>query len=300
MGENDEFMRKQPRQNRSRALVDALLQATDEFLARTGDAESLSLHDVARRAGVGIGSLYDYFANRDSLVGALLQKITRVNFDALERSVAQSYQLPFDKALPHLFEAVLATYLEHPRRTRAVVLAIGKLGWMTPVVRERDRFAHVVVERLRAEHPDVPEADARVVAEVLCDCAMGFVDGARRRLGCLPVRCAWVGPCLWEGKTRQWVCARARASQVPGKSCLESISCMGHGAVFSHGGGLGANLYDCGWGWQNNPGLPTLSWAARTQGRPCLGGRRQERRKRHEQCKPGSKHPDGVGAVRGV
>src|SRR4051812_42427077 len=100
-GESD-FFRKSPRQSRSRSVVDAILRATDLLLAQSGDPTRLSLQGIAERAGVGIGSLYDYFANRDRLLGALLFRVTEDNFKALEELVNGTTNVPFAEALPRI------------------------------------------------------------------------------------------------------------------------------------------------------------------------------------------------------
>lgn len=65
--------RKQPRQARSIALVEAVLDACEELLARDG-YEALSTRDVAHRAGVSVGSLYQYFPAKAALVGAVIER----------------------------------------------------------------------------------------------------------------------------------------------------------------------------------------------------------------------------------
>lgn len=66
-------MRKKPRQERSKQMVDALVQATREVIARRGLAGCTTNH-VAERAGVSVGSLYQYFESRDALIAALLER----------------------------------------------------------------------------------------------------------------------------------------------------------------------------------------------------------------------------------
>lgn len=41
-----------------------------------GDDDHVTLNDIAARAGVGVGSLYDYFADRDSVLSGLAAKVT--------------------------------------------------------------------------------------------------------------------------------------------------------------------------------------------------------------------------------
>ncbi|HTS25224.1 MAG TPA: TetR/AcrR family transcriptional regulator [Bryobacteraceae bacterium] len=71
-------MRKEPRQERSRDTVEAILQATAHILARRGWA-GLSTNEVARVAGVSIGSLYQYFPNKL----ALIEAVRRRHFDEI-------------------------------------------------------------------------------------------------------------------------------------------------------------------------------------------------------------------------
>ena len=59
--------RKPPKQQRSRATVEAFLAATARVLVREG-YEKASTNRVAEVSGYGIGSLYEYFPNKESLV----------------------------------------------------------------------------------------------------------------------------------------------------------------------------------------------------------------------------------------
>ena len=65
--------RKAPRQARSQAMVEAILEATARVLAERGYAGT-NTNVVAERAGVSVGSVYQYFPNKDSLVTALHER----------------------------------------------------------------------------------------------------------------------------------------------------------------------------------------------------------------------------------
>lgn len=64
--------RKQPRQARSRDTVGAILRAAAQVFAARGYAGTTTNH-VAARAGVSIGSLYEYFPGKDALLVALTE-----------------------------------------------------------------------------------------------------------------------------------------------------------------------------------------------------------------------------------
>src|SRR5262249_22608038 len=65
--------RKTPRQDRSRATVEALLEATADILIRHGYAK-LTTNRIADRAGVNIASLYQYFPGKDAIVAELRKR----------------------------------------------------------------------------------------------------------------------------------------------------------------------------------------------------------------------------------
>ena len=67
-------MRREPRQKRSREMVSRLLDATAATIAERGLVDATTNH-IAERAGVSIGSLYQYFPDKESLVEALLERM---------------------------------------------------------------------------------------------------------------------------------------------------------------------------------------------------------------------------------
>jgi AcrR family transcriptional regulator len=78
--------RKEPRQARARMLVDSILIAAEQ-LSRAG-VESWSTNHVAERAGVSIGSIYQYFPSKESLVSALYTRLRTARLDAFADALA--------------------------------------------------------------------------------------------------------------------------------------------------------------------------------------------------------------------
>lgn len=60
-------MRREPRQERSRATVEAILEAAVRVLVREG-YEGATTSRIAEVSGYGVGSLYDYFPNKEALL----------------------------------------------------------------------------------------------------------------------------------------------------------------------------------------------------------------------------------------
>lgn len=73
MDDAETRIRRRPRQSRSRHTVEAVLAAVPLVIQRHGPA-SLTTNRIAEVAGVSIGSLYQYFPDKQSIVAALLER----------------------------------------------------------------------------------------------------------------------------------------------------------------------------------------------------------------------------------
>src|SRR4029453_18822354 len=78
--------RKTPRQERSRATVDALLEAATDILERDGYAK-LTTNRIAARAGVNIASLYQFFPGKDAIVAELRRRHVAEQRAAMTRAL---------------------------------------------------------------------------------------------------------------------------------------------------------------------------------------------------------------------
>lgn len=119
---------RKPRQERSRALVDTLLDATAKLLAKQPLA-TLTTNRIAEVAGVSVGSLYQYFPNKDSLAGALIER--KAARDLEELGAALLADAP--KGLAPALRAMTSTVVEIHRRDRALMRAL--LSLVTPTGR---------------------------------------------------------------------------------------------------------------------------------------------------------------------
>jgi len=67
------LIRRTPKQERGHQRVDEILDAT-ERLTRTASWDKLSTNHIAREAGIPIGSLYQFFANKHAIAQALVDR----------------------------------------------------------------------------------------------------------------------------------------------------------------------------------------------------------------------------------
>jgi AcrR family transcriptional regulator len=99
--------RKSPVQARSAASVEAILEATTQVLLLEGK-EGLTTNGVARRAGVSVGSLYQYFPNKSSLLQAAL----RSHLDRVYGAVAIVCKQYYGEQLGTMGKELVVRFLE--------------------------------------------------------------------------------------------------------------------------------------------------------------------------------------------
>jgi AcrR family transcriptional regulator len=168
------FFRRRPRQARSHSLVDALLEAFDEGVR--ADGADVTIDDVSRRAGVGIGSFYEYFTGKDALIGAFVGRVTSRNFDLLARRMRELAPDSIESEIQAFADVISDAYLAHPRRMRLLVDGISRLSLLHVVNRERDRFAEeVLTPRALGHLPGEDPARVRHTMRILADAAMGIL-----------------------------------------------------------------------------------------------------------------------------
>lgn len=104
--------RKQPRQQRSIALVDALKESCRDILEQEGGG-ALSLNRVSEHAGVSISSIYEYFPTMESLVAAVFDDFRR---ETRARVARQLGEMPPGTTLAAALELVLQEGIAGLRR----------------------------------------------------------------------------------------------------------------------------------------------------------------------------------------
>jgi AcrR family transcriptional regulator len=160
-------------------MVDAILSATLERLGARTEGESaeaaVSVHDVAARAGVGIGSLYDYFRDRDSLLAAAAAKLAQDNLDAFEALLATTEPMSLREAVESVLDFAFRTYGNDTAKLRVVVRVTTSLGLLPTLARSQSRFATSLASTLR-RRKDVGVADIDQAAWLVTQALMGIMQ----------------------------------------------------------------------------------------------------------------------------
>ena len=108
----DKNPRKLPKQARSKALVEAVLDASARVLAKDG-RDALTTNVIAQAAGVSVGSLYQYFPNREAILSALVHRHGH-RIHALVTEAMHPQPAALEEAVSRLVAAVFAAHRLDP------------------------------------------------------------------------------------------------------------------------------------------------------------------------------------------
>jgi AcrR family transcriptional regulator len=162
-----EFLpRRRPSQERSRRRFDDILRAARALLVEVG-FEAFTSEQVALRAGVPIGSLYQFFGNKYAII-CELDRIDTANVQIeLERFATEIPSLDWAQLLEKVLDHLAALWRTDPSR-RAVWLAMQATPPTRAIAAGHERDLAAQVTRLLAPlTPGSAIAQRQVIAEVL-------------------------------------------------------------------------------------------------------------------------------------
>src|SRR5689334_23085477 len=157
--------RKAPRQARSAATVEAIFEATIQVLLREGAAR-LTTTRVAERAGVSVGTMYQYFPHKAALLYAVLQRHLERVADAVEAAGARYAGQPLAAMSDGLVAAYLAAKTRQLATSRALYAVAGELDTADLIGGMSQRMQKVIATML-ASAADASFDDLSAVTFVL-------------------------------------------------------------------------------------------------------------------------------------
>lgn len=158
--------RKQPTQERSRQTVKTILEATAQVLVLRG-YEGTTTGAVVERAGVSIGTLYQYFPNKESLVAALIDGHVREVLAFVEDTLAKHASAALPTVLRAVIKASLDAHRVNPALHKVLSEQVPREGALADAICISSRLTDLLQAHLRARCPGLPLARVRLIALVV-------------------------------------------------------------------------------------------------------------------------------------
>ena len=165
--------RKLPRQARARHTVVAIIEACARILEEQGHG-GFTTNGVAELAGVSIGTLYQYFPDKDALLGALIARETTLLVEEAEASCSMAGG---EQALNALIVAAVRHQVRRPRLARLLDFEEARLPLDTGTQLVRTRFMAILTEILA--RPDLPtQSNMAAATGDVAAIMRGMIDAA--------------------------------------------------------------------------------------------------------------------------
>jgi AcrR family transcriptional regulator len=144
--------RKHASQERSRATVDALIEATARILVREG-YDKASTNRIAEEAGVSVGSLYQYYPGKEALVAAVIDRHNQEIMQVVRGALAEVASQPIEKAVRRLVAVAIEAHRVDPKLHRVLTEQIPRTGRLENV-EAFNREAYALVRAYLEGHSD--------------------------------------------------------------------------------------------------------------------------------------------------
>lgn len=149
--------RKHPVQERSREMVGLLLKSTTRILVKDGLA-GFNTNKLAKVAGVSVGSVYQYFPNKESLLSALIEAKVADDIRYFGEWMAGSEGWSVERRFEELLLAGIELHRRDHKLMKVVFEQLGTSGQLELVERTHDQLFEMIRSMILEKGP-VPEVE---------------------------------------------------------------------------------------------------------------------------------------------
>ncbi|MGQ0620549.1 MAG: TetR/AcrR family transcriptional regulator [Panacagrimonas sp.] len=153
---NPKIWRKRPKQDRSENTANVILLAAEEMFAARGFHHTTS-DDIAQRAGVGVGSLYDYFPNKAAIALALLERTAQSVAGDSRKFLVENGTEAIEVNLPKVIRGLYEGYKRHRRVLIDLVAEVSELRAAGVYTMDRliFRASLMYLQQYQDRYPDI-------------------------------------------------------------------------------------------------------------------------------------------------
>ena len=166
-------VRKRPRQARSVVMVNTILEAAARILESDG-LDKFTTNAIAERAGVSVGSVYQYFPAKGALVRELIRRKRAELVSALERQRVQMRGMDLPTSIDGFIRVAIANQLDRPQLARILEYVEA----VSPAIGETESIKQMVVATVATGLEDQGVANPATAARDIVALTRGMVDAA--------------------------------------------------------------------------------------------------------------------------
>lgn len=169
----DASPRKKPTQKRAKATVKAIVEATAHLLVADG-FHNLSTNKIAETAGVSIGSLYQYFPNKEAIVSAVIESFAERQMAILAGALADIASDDMETVIREIIRSTFEAKRLEPELSKVLFEELPPIGQVDVMKEWMDNACAVVLVALQMRADDVRPKNLELAAFVLVAACHGI------------------------------------------------------------------------------------------------------------------------------
>jgi AcrR family transcriptional regulator len=165
--------RKSAVQGRAKETVKSIVQAAAHILEKTG-LDKINTNQIAKKAGVSIGSLYQYFPTKESIFFKLIE----VKLDQYYREFEEEvFNKDYDSKEDFLDDTVekICEIFEKQKKLRLVLFYFIPRGLTPKIQRMENKFQKALVIKLQSFDPSIEHHQVNIKAYVVIHAIIGII-----------------------------------------------------------------------------------------------------------------------------
>ncbi|KAB8333796.1 TetR/AcrR family transcriptional regulator [Scytonema tolypothrichoides VB-61278] len=169
--------RKHPKQERSRETVEAILTATAHILIKEG-YDTASTNKIAERAGVSIGSLYQYFPSKEAIVATLIEHHAQKMISVIEARLELVSDAPLEISLRELVKACVQANAINPNLHKVLIEQVPRVGQLEKVTEVEKQVTALIRRYLEEKRDQIQPQNLDLAAFILAHTLEALIHAA--------------------------------------------------------------------------------------------------------------------------
>lgn len=174
MGKQLNSQRKEPKQARSKAIVESIFEATVRILPKIG-SHNVTTKKIADFAGISIGSFYQYFPSKESVLTSIIDAAAKSKTNEIQKRIEQIDGKTMREATDSLVDLGLEVFLKEKEKVREIFRQAPELGKIPTLLKLRQTVVDRLALEMKKHQPGKPDEEYRRVSFVAVNSLMGVV-----------------------------------------------------------------------------------------------------------------------------
>lgn len=166
--------RKAGNQDRAKKTIEAILGATTQFLME-GIWENTSTNHIAEKAGVSIGSLYQYFPNKESIFKKVVEETSLKRKKEFEKLIDEALDLPQVEAYQKLVSYLTDVFFKQKRFHSFFLKNFSSPVIFSLVVQNEDDLQRMISRFIQIKHRELSADEVEQKSFLILHASLGLL-----------------------------------------------------------------------------------------------------------------------------